>query len=92
MRKIQQNSAQIKQIYGAMEDLAQMNNAIMTGAVNLAAIAEETSAGTEEISATTQNQTQNVNHIVEQSKTLKQMAATLDGLLKEQHSSAVNRV
>lgn len=81
MRKIRQNSEQIKGIYRAMEKLAQMNNAIMAGANNLAALAEEASAGTEEISATTQNQTKNVERIVKQSKTLDQMASILETLV-----------
>ena len=81
MANIRQNSAQIKGIYDAMEKLAQMSNTIMAGANSLAAIAEETSASTEEISATTQNQTKNVDKIVEQSKTLEQMASSLDALV-----------
>lgn len=81
MTNIRQNSAQIKEIYNAMEKLTQISNTIMAGTNNLAAIAEETSAGTEEISATTQNQTKNLDKIVEQSKTLEQMASSLDTLV-----------
>ncbi len=81
MTNIRQNSALIKEIYNAMEKLTQISNTIMAGTNNLAAIAEETSAGTEEISATTQNQTQNVDKIVEQSKALEQMASSLDTLV-----------
>lgn len=81
MANIRQNSAQIREIYRAMEHLTQISNTIMAGTNNLAAIAEETSAGTEEISATTQNQTKNVDKIVEQSKALKQMASALDKLV-----------
>jgi methyl-accepting chemotaxis protein len=81
MENIHANSAQISKIYQGMENLAQMNDAIMNGANNLASIAEETSAGTQEISATTQNQTTNVDRIVEQSKVLEQMASRLDVLV-----------
>ncbi len=83
MDNIHKNSEQIKEIYQAMENLATMNNAIMDGANSLAGIAEETSAGTEEISATTQTQTANVDKIAEQSRALEQMALALDNLVNK---------
>lgn len=86
MENIQQNAAQIKEIYQAMENLSQKNDAIMAGANSLASIAEETSAGTEEISATTQNQTKNADTIAKQSKALEQMAYNLDSLVNKEEN------
>ena len=57
-----------------------MNNNIMDATNSLAGIAEETSAGTEEISATTQQQAIAIDHIVEQIKELEQMASALESL------------
>jgi len=83
MINIYKNSEQITEIYRVLENLVAMNNAIMDGANSLAGIAEETSAGTEEIAATTQTQATNVDKIAEQSRALEQMALALDHLVNQ---------
>lgn len=83
MENISKNSEQIRTIHQALEKLVAMNNNIMDATNSLAGIAEETSAGTEEISATTQQQAIAIDHIVEQIKELEQMASALDLLVSK---------
>ena len=83
IENINKNSEQIKTIHQALEKLVVMNNNIMDATNSLAGIAEETSAGTEEISVTTQQQAAAIDYIVEQIKNLEEMAFALDLLINK---------
>lgn len=80
---IQRAATRVNEVCGAMGELVAQNNCIMDAANALAALSQETAAGTQEISSTAERQAEDVDSIAGQARNLNDAARALDEIVSE---------